>query len=390
MTKRQKTTRLERFKKVYKKYHYIKDSDFIDVVFGTVFANRLDESPVWLYIVGPPSCGKTAIVQTLKKSQEIFMCSRIRPTSLASGMDSRSKTKNKKKKERRSLLTLLDGKVLVIKDFTVMLSMRYNDLMEVLGQLRNAYDGDSTTAFGSGQMSITSKFGVIACVTGAIDRHAKLVADLGERFITYRMPDISKYEESKRCMMAMSLESLSEKDQVLSKAALKVLEANPKPASISKRDRMKLYKICQVVSHARASVHRDHKTFEPEIPTPEAAVRLSEQLAGLARGVAMARERSRVTKEEVDLARTVAIHSITAKRLMLIKTLLSFWPDYVGLDKIIDGMRFKFSDMTVRRWMEEMLLLQLVERKTVLTAKGSTSHRWKLSDGKLLKDVLGE
>lgn len=381
-----KRTILEKYKKVYRKYHYIQDSTFIDVVFGTVFANRLNEKPVWLYIVGPPSSGKTQAVQPLTKSKEIVSLSRITPSALISGFD-----RNKKKKSKRtSLLPYLDGKTLIITDFTAMLSMNYHALMDVLGQLRNAYEGEAATAFGLGQVSYTSKFGIIACVTGAIDKHAKLVADLGERFVQYRMPEISKFAEAKMCMKAMSLENLSEKTEELSKAAIKVLKAKPESATVSKKDKMRLYKICQVVSHARAAIQRNSKTFEPEIPAPEAAIRLSAQLTTLARGITMAREKSEVTEEEIALVQKIAVHSITAKRLMLIETFLEFWPDYISADKIIDNMKFKFSDMAVRRWLDEMLLLGLVNRKTVLSGKGTTYYRWQLSDGKLLKDVLGD
>lgn len=378
------STRLEKYKKIYCKYHYMTDTTVLDVVFGTVFANRLDEKPVWLYMVGPPSCGKTQAVQPLTKSDEIVSLSRITPSALVSGFDRGKKKKTKK----TSLLPYLDGKTLIITDFTAMLCMNYKALMDVLGQLRNAYEGESATAFGLGQVAFKSKFGIIACVTGAIDRHAKMVADLGERFVAYQMPDITKFEEAKRCMMAMSLESLSEKEEELSKAAIRVLKAKSKPATITKKDKIKLYKVCQVVAHARAAVQRDSKTYEPEIPAPEAAIRLSGQLATLARGIAMAREKKKVTRDEIDLVQKIAIHSVTAKRRMLIKSLLSFWPEYVPLDKIIDSMKFKFSDMAVRRWLEEMLLLGLVNRKSTLSGKGTTYYRWQLVDGRLLKSVL--
>jgi len=374
-------TRLEEYKKTCRKYLYFKDTQHIDIIFGTVFANRLDARPVWIYIVGPPSSSKTEIIRTLSDSPEIYSLSRLTPKDLISGV----KTKDKKK---ISLLSRLDGKVLTIKDFTAMLSMRYNDLMEVIGQLRDAYDGSSAVAFGTGDVRFKSKFGLIACVTGAIDKHARLVTDLGERFVTYRMPPISRLEESKRCLKAMSIKSVKEKEKELSKAALKVLERKPKPATLSEFKRLRILNLAQVVASARSTITRDQFTKEPEIPSVELAIRLTEQLSNLAIGIAMAREKRRVTDEEMKLTMQVGVHSLTAKRMMLIESLLSYWPEPASVGEIIDKLSFSFSESVVRRWLEDMLLLKLVERVSTVGTKGKMYYRWQLTNGRLLKDVL--
>ena len=374
-------TRLEKYKKTCRKYLYFKDTEHIDIIFGTVFANRLDARPVWVYIVGPPSSSKTEIIRTLSESSEIYSLSRLTPKALISGV----KTKDKKK---MSLLSRLDGKVLTIKDFTAMLSMRYNDLMEVVGQLRDAYDGSSAVAFGTGDVRFKSKFGLIACVTGAIDKHTRLVADLGERFVTYRMPAISRWEESQRCLKAMSIKSVKKKEEELSKAALKVLERRPKPATLSEFKRLKILNLAQVVASARCTITRDQFTKEPELPSIELAIRLTEQLSNLAIGIAMAREKRRVTEDELKLTMQVGVHSLTAKRMMLIEALLTYWPDPASINEIVGKLSFGFSESIVRRWLEDMLLLGLVEKFPTMGNKGKTYFRWQLVNGRLLKDVL--
>jgi len=372
-------TQLDKFIKVCKKYLYIKDTEYIDVTFGVIFANRLDSEPVWLYLVGPPSSGKTDMANALYESSEIVAVDKINKTSLVSGYG---------KKKEPSLLPKLANKILVIKDFTAMLNMRYNDLMEVLGLLRAAYDGRLEIAFGTGVVRCKGRFGVIACVTNAIDKHIGLLSDLGERFVTYRMPRISKFEEAKRCMKAMNNESLQEKEKEISEAALRVLEQQPNPASISEYDKLRILKVSQIAALARCSIHRDRRTQELEIPSPEAAIRLSEQLANLAVGIAMAREKKKVTKEEIGLVQRVAVYSMSEKRLSIMKSLLHYYPDYVTPDKLIEVMVFKFSEVVIRRWLDEMMLLNLVERKAVVTSSGKTQYRWQLKEGKLLKKVL--
>lgn len=373
-------TRLDKFKKVCRKYLYIRDDTFIDVFFGVIFANRLDSPPVWLYLIGPPSIGKSVLAQAVSKSNEIYALSRLTPAALVSGFKVKGKS--------QSLLPKLNGKVLILKDFTEMLNMRYEKLLEVLGQLRGAHDGEAAMACGVGTIGYDSKFGLIACVTRAIDKHIQLVADLGERFISYRLPDISKVEEAKRCMKAMNTESLIEKKETLSGAALFVLEGKPKPATISEYDKLRILKICQIVALGRCSISRDNYTKEMEIPSPESAVRLSEQLSSLAIGIAMTREKKKVTKEELGLVRRVAVHSIPEKRLLVINSLLTYWPDYVIIQKIIDKIPYKFSEVYVRRWLDEMELLGLIDRKEVVGSKGRAQYRWQLRDGSVLKEVL--
>ena len=65
-----------------------------------------------------------------------------------------------------SLIPKLDGKVLVIKDFTVILKERHEIASAILSQLRDAFDGSIRKAFGTGKdKKYNAKFGVIAAVT---------------------------------------------------------------------------------------------------------------------------------------------------------------------------------------------------------------------------------
>ena len=88
-----------------------------------------------------------------------------------------------------SLLPKLDGKVLVIKDFTALLNMPREARQQILGDLRDAYDGNAAKAFGTHVETrrYTSKFGIMAAVTGAIDKHAAVMQQLGERFLKLRL-----------------------------------------------------------------------------------------------------------------------------------------------------------------------------------------------------------
>jgi len=371
-------TSLETFIRVCRRYLIISDPTYIHIIFGTIFANRLDSCPVWLYLVAPPSSGKTEMLIPLYGASEIHWTDSLTKNTLISFYG---------EKKDASLIPKLDGKVLIIKDFTEMLKMRREVLQEILGQLRNAYDGKCSKTSGKGvTKSYNSKFGVIAAVTDEIDSHRTLLAALGERFITYRIPDVSRHEQAKRCLKAMQGHSLEERVRTLTTAAHKVLARRPKPARISESSMKEIIKIAQVVALGRTGVRRDRYTREPDIVRPEYAVRLAKQLGNLAVGIAMAREKPSVTKEEVRLVQHTAIHSLELKRIRILNILLKKYPDWVETTDISEPLCS--SHETAHYHLDDLVLLDLAHRRNVIGKKGRPKHQWQLKQAIMLQRIL--
>ena len=113
---------LDRFKRICRRYLVINDTPYTAIIFGTIIANRLDSKPVWLYIVGAPGSGKTEILQSLILSDEVILRDTVtRPSLIPGYMD-------KKTKRDESLIPQLNGKNLIITDFTTILQMNYKNL----------------------------------------------------------------------------------------------------------------------------------------------------------------------------------------------------------------------------------------------------------------------
>ena len=92
-----------------------------------------------------------------------------------------------------ALLTEGDA-VVLIKDFTTILSMRREKRAAILSQLREIHDGEFRRSFGTGETKIwRGRITVIAAVTPALDRHYSIFSTLGERFLQVRWhrPDSS-------------------------------------------------------------------------------------------------------------------------------------------------------------------------------------------------------
>src|SRR5262249_42656893 len=102
------------------------------------------------------------------------------PQTFASGLE--------RKGVETSLLPRIDGRVIVMKDFGTVLSMYHEKKAEILAILREVYDGQFSKEWGNGKsLSWTGKVGLLAGVTGVIDREYALGAILGERFLMYRL-----------------------------------------------------------------------------------------------------------------------------------------------------------------------------------------------------------
>ena len=347
------STKLEEFKRTCKKWLIIRDDEYIDVLFGTVFANRLDSKPVWLYLVGPPGCGKTEIVQSWHGAEEAFLLDKLTPRTLVSGMII------DEGQEDPSLLPKLDGKMLVIKDFTTLLESDANGVRDIIGTLRSAYDGTARNVYGTGKEDFyRSKFGLIACVTDALYSHIGLLSELGERCIIYRMPDVSEEERDERALMAAMNVSSSEQETEISLAAKSIFRMKPEAAVLELDEAKHLVSVAGLVARARTHVPRGLNHEVIRIPEVEVHTRLSKQLCDLARGLAMAREKVRVGMEEAWLAAKTGLACVQPSRRKLMEEMLRAG-EWATLKDIGKGIPVNGS--TVHRWLEDLVILGLVE-----------------------------
>jgi len=315
---------VEEYKRKVRKYLVLNEShDYIDFVFGVVYANRLDVKPIWAYLIGPSSAGKTTILDPMDGHGSIVSLDTLSKASLLPGVKpGRPSEKSTKMAIKNSVLSRADGKILVIKDLSPLLTEDYKELKSILGILRSAYDGKFAKAFGNiGRVEIECRFGLIAAVTDAIDNHGVVDSELGQRFIGYRMPAISLKEERAICDAILNTKE-SVLNEVLCEAAYEMLDREPKEPSITKKQADAIMYATEVVALARTGITRDRYRRSPSVSRPERIARLYSQLISLAKGVAMARGHRRVMGEDVVFVRHVAAHTLSLDTLRLLNLFL--------------------------------------------------------------------
>lgn len=166
-------------------FHYSSDDDtkLIEFIMLPAIALRWNtENPLWLQVIGSPGSGKTAHISFYEEWVMAAFVSRLTKHSLISGYRPEGEESTDP-----SFLPKIDGKLLVVKDFTCMLQGPREERDAVIGQLRDIYDGHASAVFGNvGLQTYKSKFNMLLAVTNVIDGFHGVSSQLGERFLSRR------------------------------------------------------------------------------------------------------------------------------------------------------------------------------------------------------------
>lgn len=167
---------------------YIEDYAFIDTLMAAVVANmKALGDPVWLSAIGPSSGGKSQYIRPFAKAN---------PAAFLQLDDLTSNTLISGNGEKDSLIFRIQNRgTLLMDDLTVLSSKNTEDRNAILSQFRMIYDGRMTKASGksgTGVITWTGHAGMIAGSTPTIYRIFAEAADMGERFIYYRMKQMDE------------------------------------------------------------------------------------------------------------------------------------------------------------------------------------------------------
>ena len=364
---------LEGAKAVVKRWLQLSPGEdlLVDVVLGAIVANRFSGDPVWILFVGPPGIIKTEILRTLAEWREIYMLSTLTASTLISGLVTGDK-------EDPSLLPKLDGLVLVIKDFTAILDMHREGRQQILGDLRDAFDGQMAKAFGSeaGTRSYRSKFGLLAAVTPAIDRYSSVGQQLGERFLKMR---IKSHDPRSRIRRALNNSGREEqmRDELAAAMEGVLLNCdvdNEEAVAIDGHVIEKLVDLADCLAVLRSVVARDgYSKAIQYIPESEVGTRLVKQFAKLARGIAAVRGKGQVDEDEYRLIRRIARDTLSSKRCELVRTIYeSFSRGFLPTQEIAERMNMPTE--TARLALEDLWLLKVVDRQ------GTGKFTWRMTE----------
>ena len=304
---------------VFKKWLYLPSVSIIDVIFGTILANRIPGDPVWLFLVAPPGGGKSEPLRALTDCPGIKVLSTLTPHTLISGM-------GREDGKDASLIPLLNNNVLIIKDFTPILNMPLVNRDEILSILRDAFDGECAKPFGNGVWKkYKSVFGIIAAVTPVIEAFTEESASVGERFLRWKN-DIPLSFKLRTKYVEKAYENLTHEKEMrdeLHKITERVLQSNysiiPELPSAMQSKITKLSLLLEVL---RSCVVRDRYTKDIlHMPFVGVATRLSKELIKLAYGISQFKQLEVVSIDVYKILVHVVKSSVTKRSIDLLEVI---------------------------------------------------------------------
>lgn len=369
--------------RTYKKWLHMASTDALKVMFGVVLANKLEGDPIWLFLVAPPGGSKSELLMSLSKSAEAHAISSLTPHTLISGA-------SWKEGQDPSLLPQLKDKVLIIKDFTTLLTLHYSVRDEIFGTLRDVYDGQTEKVFGNGiRRRYNVHFGILAGVTPAIETFNVMHQGLGERFLKFRISgnwdQISEEDKILRALNNIGHENAmrSELQEAATRWLANASLPDPIPL-ISEEFKMSLVHLAKFSARMRGVVERDK--FSQQVlykPSSEVGTRIAKQLAKLGQGIAMFLEKRTLDEEVYTIVRRIALDTVPDRVEDIVRALWMTHFDNPGSTcRTADVVfRTRLPQTTVFRCLEDMKLLRLVES---VSDKGPA--QWRLS-AKILEHI---
>lgn len=349
-----------------------------------------ESEPVWGYIIGPAGDGKTELIMSLqdwatKKNPKDMSEEPDRYAVFVSDLTTNAMVSaNPINGKEVSLLPKLKDKLLVVKDFTVILCKHDQQKRELLGQLRDIFDGDHTKWSGTqGEQRAKGRIGFLAGCTAEIETMLRNSQLLGERAVicrTKRFPPKSRkeiHDMSKQVLKhADNKQTFKEDLRNFILAQIKrtewyirdLDEENARPIRTEKQND-KLCKIAALAVHARSQTLTDGTPISTETPN-----RLVQQLHHLANLHAMLDFRREVKGTDIAFMRRVAEDTIPIMRRRALKLLVRGfaetpmgWVEYGRLTRVMNCP----DDKTVKRMMAIWREVKLIE----CSSKGKLKYR---------------
>lgn len=310
---------LQTIKRAYGKIlQFEKDDELIVDCFVAVltaaFHPKLYES-LWMYFIGPPGSGKTETVLTVRGHPRCLLLTTPTENALISGYSDETG-------EDPSLVLQLDGKVLIWKDFTALMEAGRSLVDKILGEFRDLYDQYCSKASGKvGVREYEAGFGMIACVTDAIDAFMEKHQQLGQRFLSLRinrlrLPHAQRVKNLDR--VVASMEDKKEWKEWLQKIVqTKVNEiigicTEGKVPKLSEKIKEEIKILADLLALAR-TVPSNETAMRPELAT-----RIVQQLINLGHAHAIADRRKEWDESDIQLVKRVVLDSLSLVRQRLL------------------------------------------------------------------------
>ncbi|MFY1703928.1 hypothetical protein ACN28G_19700 [Micromonospora sp. WMMA1923] len=329
------------------------DIGSLDAVLSVAATERLGGDPPWLLVISGSGNAKTETVGSLAG-----IGAHITSTITSEGaLLSATPKQDKEKGATGGLLRKIGPSgVLVVKDFTSILSMNRDMRASVLAALREVYDGRWERNVGTGggrTLTWEGRIVLVGAVTTAYDAAHSVISAMGDRFALVRVDSSTGRLAAGR----QALSNVNHETEMRAELAAAVRELidgmEPVRAHLIDADMDVLLAVADLVTFARTAVERDYQGNVIDAHAPEMPTRFAKMLGQIVRGglaVGMPRDRALST------AVRVAGDSMPPLRLAILADLL----DNPGSTTTDVRKRLQKPHNTVDRELQALHLLGLL------------------------------
>lgn len=349
---------------------YVKvDVDFengVKLALGTIIAAQLTSGdPLWMYLVAPPGSGKTLITDAFLDNPYVVHRSSLTPHSLVSGFNANPDP---------SLMAILDGQTLVLKDFTEMLSMPVNMQDEIFSTLRGAYDGTVERSYGN---AVTRRYDVrFTMLAGCTNQiHAVSRSNMGERCLKYQMVNIQQIDQD--AVIQSAINNVGRESNMVGDICDAVNRFTDYDVDMDRvytlvpgwaRDR--IVALSQIIGTLRATVSRADYTGEvTHRPTAEVGTRLAKQLVKVGCVIGEINGGRELTRTDYALVERVAFDTAIGWNLDVVQAMMDAGGGMAMTQKdIADAARLPSTN--VRRRLDDMMELGIIHKRAAEHREG--------------------
>lgn len=262
------------------------DLGALNATLSVAACEQLGGDPPWLLVISGSGNAKTETVASLAGIGAFITSTITSEGALLSATAKKERTPNA---TGGLLLKLGQRGILVIKDFTSILSMSRDARASVLAALREVYDGRwerNVGTDGGRTLTWTGRIVVIGAVTTAYDSAHAVIAAMGDRFALIRMDSATNV--IRLAAGRQALRNVDHEEQMraeLSAAAGQLLgNLDHGRADLTEDDQDRLLVVADLVTLARTAVERDYQGNVIDAHAPEMPTRFAKMLGQIVRG----------------------------------------------------------------------------------------------------------
>ena len=308
------------------------DIGTLDAMLAVAASEKLSGDPAWLLIISGPGNAKTETVQSTSA-----LGAHIISTIASEGaLLSATSRKERSKAATGGLLRKIgDRGILVVKDFTSILSTDRDTRTSVLAALREIHDGHWVRNVGTdGGRTLTwsGRIVVIGACTTAWDQAHAVIAAMGDRFVLVRSDSSTgRISAGTHAIRNTGVESTMRKELADAVAGL-ISHIDPaQPCEVTDEEAEQILLAANIVTLARTGVEIDYRGDIIDAHMPEMPTRFARQLTQVLRG---ARAIGMSQQEAMALVIRCARDSMPPLRLAILEDIVKH-PD----SRIIDVRR---------------------------------------------------